>query len=129
MATRSGCRVFAAKPLGRSGCCMDGADAAGTCPIKLNRDADCVQQEEIVADGLQAETFMDFKRKFGRGSALTITLECGKEIIVDSCKISRKLPKGNYTAKLLKRASRIPDGIDAEDSTVWMEGLAARTLA
>ena len=63
---------------------------------------------------------MDFRRKF-RGSALIITLDCGEEIFLDSCKLFRKLPKKLYTARLLRRARSIPDGIDAEDSTVWME--------
>ena len=76
--------------------------------------------EEIVADGLRAESFMDFRRKF-RGSALIITLDCGEEIFVDSCKLFRKLPKSHYAAKLLKRARSISDGIDAEGSTGWME--------
>ena len=40
--------------------------------------------EEIVADGL---SFTDFKRRFGRGSALIITLDCGEEILVDSCRL------------------------------------------
>ena len=76
--------------------------------------------EELVADGLRAESFMDFRRKF-RDSALIITLDCGEEIFVDSCKLFRNLPKSDYTAKLLRRARSIPEGIDAEDSTVWME--------
>ena len=72
--------------------------------------------EEIVADGL---SFTDFKRRFGRGSALIITLDCGEEILVDSCRLFRKLPTSNYSAKLLKRATRVPDGIDAENHKVW----------
>ena len=62
---------------------------------------------------------MDFRRKF-RGSALIITLDCGEEIFVDSCKLFRKLPKNHYTARLLKRALSIPDGLDAENHIVWM---------
>ena len=73
--------------------------------------------EEIVADGL---SFTDFKRRFGRGSALIITLDCGEEILVDSCRLFRKLPpKAHYSAKLLKRATRVPDGLDAEYHKVW----------
>ena len=33
--------------------------------------------EEIVADGL---SFTDFKQRFGRGSALIITLDCGEDV-------------------------------------------------
>ena len=74
--------------------------------------------EEIVADGL---SFTDFKQRFGRGSALIITLDCGEEILVDSCRLFRKLPpKAHYSAKLLKRTPSIPDGLDAENHIVWM---------
>ena len=74
--------------------------------------------EEIVADGL---SFTDFKQRFGRGSALIITPDCGEEILVDSCRLFRKLPpKAHYSAKLLKRATRVPDGLDAENHIVWM---------
>ena len=74
--------------------------------------------EEIVADGL---SFTDFKRRFGRGSALIITLDCGEEILVDSCRLFRKLPpKARYSAKLLKRTPSIPDGLDAKNHIVWM---------
>ena len=100
--------------------CMGGADAAGSIMSKMATLTVLNRAKEIVADGLRAESFMDFRRKF-RGSALIITLDCGEEIFVDSCKLFRKLPNNHYTARLLRRARSIPDGIDAEGSTVWME--------
>ena len=99
---------------------MGGADAAGSILSKMATLTVLNRAKEIVADGLRAESFMDFRRKF-RGSALIITLGCGEEIFLDSCKLFRKLPKNHYTARLLRRARSIPDGIDAEGSTVWME--------
>ena len=78
--------------------------------------------KEIVVDGLTAESFMAFKRKCGTRCGVLVTLDCGAEIFVDSCKLFRKLPKGaHYNARLLKRATRIPEGIDAKGQHVWVE--------
>ena len=78
--------------------------------------------KEIVVDGLTAESFMAFKRKCGKGCAVLVTLDCGEEILVDSCKLFRKLPQGaHYNARLLKRTTTIPEGVDAANHTVWFE--------
>ena len=108
--------------------CMGGADAAGSLMPKMATLTVLNRAEELVADGLRAESFMDFRRKF-RDSALIITLDCGEAIFVDSCKLLRKPPKGHYTANLLKKARSIPEGIGAEESTVWMEKSGGELLA
>ena len=78
--------------------------------------------KEIVVDGLTAESFMAFKRKCGKGCGVLVSLDCGEEILVDSCKLFRKLPQGaHYNARLLKRATTIPEGIDAKGQHVWVE--------
>ena len=107
---------------------MGGADAAGSIMSKMATLTVLNRAKEIVADGLRAESFMDFRRKF-RDSALVIALGCGEATFVDSCTLLRKLPKSHYTAKLLKRARSIPEGIGAEESTVWMEKSGGELLA
>ena len=73
-------------------------------------------------DRLTAESFMAFKRNMVTGCALIVLLDCGEEILVDSCKLFRKLPQGaHYNARLLKRATTIPEGIDADGQHVWAE--------
>ena len=78
--------------------------------------------EQVLAHGLTAETFVAFKRKYGTRCGVLVTLDCGAEIFVDSCKLFRRLPKGaHYNARLLKRATTIPEGIDAKGQHVWVE--------
>ena len=65
---------------------------------------------------------MAFKKKIGRGCAVLVTLDCGEEILVDTCKIFRKLPSGaHYSARLLKRVTKVPEGVGPKIRTMWVE--------
>ena len=80
------------------------------------------KQNEVLATTLSAGSFMAFKKKLGRGCALLVRLDCGEEILVDTCKIFRKLPSGaHYSARLLKRATKVPEGVGAHNYTVYVE--------
>ena len=71
-----------------------------------------------------ADTFMAFKRKCGRHTAIIVELACGQGIFVDTCKLIKKLPRGaTYRARLLQRTSAIPDELAREASghDVWVE--------
>ena len=64
-------------------------------------------KSECVADALTAKSFVDFKKRCaeeGLGRvALVVTLDCGEEIFMDTCKLFKRLPRGAcYTARLLK---------------------------
>ena len=53
-------------------------------------------KSECVADALTAQSFVDFKKRcaeegFGR-VALVVTLDCGEEIFMDTCKLFKRLP-------------------------------------
>ena len=71
---------------------------------------------ECVADALTAQSFVDFKKRcaeegFGR-VALVVTLDCGEEIFMDTCKLFKRFPRGAcYTARLLKSPTSIPEGL------------------
>ena len=81
---------------------------------------------ECVADALTAQSFVDFKKRcaeegFGR-VALVVTLDCGEEIFMDTCKLFKRLPRGAcYAALLLKSPTSIPDGLEAKGPDVWVE--------
>ena len=81
---------------------------------------------ECVADALIAQSFVDFKKRcaeegFGR-IALVVTLDCGEEIFMDTCKLFKRLPRGaSYTARLLKKPTSIPEGLEAKGHDVWVE--------
>ena len=80
------------------------------------------KQKEVLATTLSAGNFMAFKKKIGRGCAVLVTLDCGEEILVDTCKVFRKLPSGaHYSARLLKRVTKVPEGVGAKNRTVWIE--------
>ena len=80
------------------------------------------KQNEVLATTLSAGSFMAFRKKLGKGSAVLVRLDCGEEILVDTCKIFRKLPSGaHYNARLLKRAAKVQEGIGAQNHTVWVE--------
>jgi hypothetical protein len=80
------------------------------------------KQNELLATTLSARSFMAFKQRMGSGCAVVVDLDCGEEILVDTCKIFRKLPKGaHYKARLLKRVTKVPEGVDAKKHTVWVE--------
>ena len=80
-----------------------------------------------MADGVTAETFMAFKRRCGKGTAVVVELTCGGEIMVDTVGLLRKLPRGAiYKARLLRKLPRgaIPKGLDENEaarSNVWVE--------
>ena len=81
---------------------------------------------ECVADALTAQSLVDFKKRcaeegFGR-VALVVTLDCGEEIFMDTCKLFKRLTRGAcYTALLLKSPTSIPDGLEAKGPDVWVE--------
>ena len=80
------------------------------------------KQNEVLATTLSAGSFMAFKKKIGSGCAVLVTLDCGEEILVDTCKVFRKLPSGaHYSARLLKRVTKVPEGVGAKNRTVWIE--------
>ena len=81
---------------------------------------------ECVADALTAQSLVDFKKRcaeegFGR-VVLVVTLDCGEEIFMDTCKLFKRLPRGAcYTARLLKSPTSIPEGLEAKGHDVWVE--------
>ena len=83
-------------------------------------------KSECVADALTAQSLVDFKKRcaeegFGR-VALVVTLDCGEEIFMDTCKLFRRLRRGAcYTAHLLKMPTSIPEGLEAKGHDVWVE--------
>ena len=83
-------------------------------------------KSECAAVALTAQSLVDFKKRcaeegFGR-VALVVTLDCGEEIFMDTCKLFKRLPRGAcYTALLLKSPTSIPDGLEAKGPDVWVE--------
>ena len=83
-------------------------------------------KSECGADALTAQSLVDFKKRcaeegFGR-VALVVTLDCGEEIFTDTCKLSKRFPRGAcYTALLLKSPTSIPDGLEAKGLDVWVK--------
>ena len=86
----------------------------------INSKSDCVE------DALTARSFMDFKKRraeegLGR-VALVVTLDCGEEMFMDTCKLFKRLPRGaRYTARLLKSPTSIPEGLEVKEHDVWIE--------
>ena len=83
-------------------------------------------KSECVAEALTPQSFVDFKRRCaneGLGRvALIVMLDCGEEIFMDTCKLFRRLPRGAcYTARLLKKPTSIPEGLEAKWPDVWVE--------
>ena len=76
-----------------------------------------------MADGVPAETFMAFRRRRGKGAAVVVELTCGEEIMVDAVGLLRKLPRGVYKVRILRRTTKIPKGLENEAarSNVWVE--------
>ena len=78
--------------------------------------------DDIVADGMTAANFVASKRQCGKGSALLVELDCGKEIMVDTVKLFRKLPRDAvYRARLLRRTTSRPQGLEHAGCNVWVE--------
>ena len=80
---------------------------------------------DVAADGVTAETFMAFKRRCGKGAAVVVELTtCGEEILVDTVRLLRKLPRGaSYKARLLRKTTEIPKLLENEAarSDIWVE--------
>ena len=76
---------------------------------------------EVVADGVTPDRFMAFKRQCGRGCAVLVVLGCGEEIFMDTVKLMHRLPRGVYSARLLRRVAAPPEGLDAAGHNVWIE--------
>ena len=79
---------------------------------------------DVVGADVTADSFMDFKRRRGKHTAMVVELTCGEEIFVLKCTLFRKLPRGaTYRARLMQRTSQIPDGLAREASghNVWVE--------
>ena len=83
-------------------------------------------KSECVADALTAQSLVDFKKRcaeegFGR-VALVVTLDCGEEIFMDTCKLFKRFPRGAcYIAFLLKSPTSISDGLEAKGPDAWVE--------
>ncbi len=78
----------------------------------------------MVGTDVTADSFMDFKRRRGKHTAMVVELTCGKEMFVLTSKSVRKFPRGaTYRARLLQRTSQIPDGLahEASGHNVWVE--------
>ena len=83
-------------------------------------------KSECVADALTAQSLVDLKKRCAEGGfgrvALVVTLDCGEEIFMDTCKLFKRFPRGAcYTALLLKSPTSIPDGLEAKGPAVWVE--------
>ncbi len=86
----------------------------------INSKGDCVEET------LTPQEFVDFKRRCAREGlgrvALIVTLDCAEEIFLDTCKLFRRLPRGAcYTARLLKKPTSVPEGLEAKGHDVWVE--------
>ena len=100
---------------------------AATGPVNTARPCQLVVHNkagETVAAGVSAQSFMDFKRKCGKGTAVIVQLDCGEEVMIETCKLFKKLPRGStYKARLLRRTTVIPAELAEEASgyQVWVE--------
>ena len=80
------------------------------------------REGEVVADDVTAAKFMAFKRQCGKGSALLVELDYGEEILVDTVKLFRKLPRDvAYRARLLRRTMSPPRGLEHAGCNAWVE--------
>ena len=80
------------------------------------------REGEVVADDVTATNYMAFKRQCGKGSALLVELDCGEEIMVDTVKLLRKLPRDvAYRAHLLRRTMSPPRGLEHAGCNAWAE--------
>ena len=83
-------------------------------------------KSECVADALTAQSFVDFKKRCGEEGfsrvALVVTLDCGEQLFMDTCKLFRRLPRGAcYSARLLQKPTSILEGLEAKGHDVWVE--------
>ena len=81
---------------------------------------------ECGAGALTPQSLVYFKKRCaeeGLGRvALVVTLDCGEEIFMDTCRRFRRLPRGAcYTARLLKKPTSVPEGLEVKGHDLWME--------
>ena len=81
---------------------------------------------ECVEEALTPRSFVDFKKRCAEDGlgrvALVVTLDCGEEIFLDTCKLFRRLPRGAcYTARLLRSPTSVPESLKAKGHVVWVE--------
>ena len=86
----------------------------------INSKGHCVEE------ALAPQSFVDFKKRCAEDGlgrvALVVTLDCGEEIFLDTCKLFRRLPRGAcYTARLFKSPTSVPEGLEAKGHDVWVE--------
>ena len=77
-------------------------------------------------EALTPRSFVDFKKRCAKDGlgrvALVVTLDCGEEIFLDTCKLFRRLPRGAcYTARLLRSPTSVPESLKAKGHVVWVE--------
>ena len=83
-------------------------------------------KSECVADAFTVQSIVDFKKRcgeegFGRVT-LVVTLDCGEEIFMDTCKLFKRFPQGAcYTARLLKSPSSILEDLEEKEHDVLVE--------
>ena len=75
----------------------------------------------VVAESDTPDNFIAFKRQYGKGCAVVLELAGGEELLVDTVKLLRRLPKSIYKARLLQRATVIPKELDCAGRDVWVE--------
>jgi len=75
----------------------------------------------VVAESVTPNKFIAFKRQYGKGCAVMVELACGEEVLVDTVKLLRRLPKSIYKARLLQRVTVIPKELDCSGRDVWVE--------
>ena len=83
-------------------------------------------KSECVAEALTSQPFVDFKRRCVNEGvsriALVVALDCGEQLFMDTCKLFRRLRRGAcYTARLLKKPTSVPEGLEVKGHDVWME--------
>ena len=87
----------------------------------LNGDASDYQQQQRVRGRRVNRAVVRRFQDFGR-VALVVTLDCGEENFMDTCKLFKRLPRGAcYTARLLKSPRSILEGLEAKGHDVWIE--------
>ena len=102
-------------------------DSALASPVNASRKTQLTvynKAGDLVAAGVIADSFMDFKRKWGKNTAVVVELECGEEIFVSTCKLFKRLPRGaTCRARLLQRTSarRAELVQEAGGCHVWVE--------
>ena len=75
----------------------------------------------VVAESVTPNKFIAFKRQYGKGCAVLVELAGGEELLVDTVKLLRRLPKSIYKARLLQRVTVIPKELDCSGRDVWVE--------